>query len=43
MDFRKKKFQENYEHINKITYEENIQFIYSISVLSYIEQYPNSI
>ena len=39
----RKNFRKIIEHINKITYEENIQFIDSVSVLSHMEQYQKSI
>ena len=38
-----KNFRKIIEHINKITYEENLQFIDSVSVLSHMEQYQKTI
>ena len=39
----RKNFRKIIEHINKITYEENLQFIDSVSVLSHMEQYQKTI
>ena len=39
----RKNFRKIIEHINKISYEENLQFIDSVSVLSYMEQYQKTI
>ena len=39
----RKNFRKIIEHINKIKYEENLQFIDSVSVLSHMEQYQKTI
>ena len=39
----RKNFRKIIEHINKISYEENLQFIDSVSVLSYMEPYQKTI